>query len=557
MSIVLPPWAAEMRANYESHASSQFVLSGNINDRFVIPGGEGGATLGGLTDYLARVLMAQFDVILSYDIGNGLRVEKGQELFAEWPAMKGSPEMPKQPRPAIESLTRYLRYNGNLSRLGKATPQIGLWVRSAHLAVPALPGSPSADLNALALLMRDWSGEALLAPLRLCTVLLADALNDLHPLLVLNPRACQLKVPFPDAVAMRQALDLLAPKHPLALAEFPGDRLADVAQSLAGATLGSVENLLKLKEHGREAIRSADLSRLKKELVEREANDLIEFIDPKRTLDDLHAQDALKQWLRDDIALWKKGDIGAVPMGYLLCGPVGTGKTYLVECLAGEAGIPVVKIKNFRDKWVGTTEGNLEKIFRLLQGLGRCFVFIDEADQALGKRDSGGNDGGLSGRIYSMFAKEMSNPDNRGRLVWILASSRPDLIEVDLKRPGRIDVKIPIFPTTSPEESWSLIRALCKRRGLTLEAADFDRLRPHVPILLTPGAAEALAVKIYRTAQTRGIPAAEATAEALADYRPPVAAEIMQFQIGLAAEESSDVAFVPAMFRSALTSGTP
>ena len=123
-----------------------------------------------------------------------------------------------------------------------------------------------------------------------------------------------------------------------------------------------------------------------------------------------------------------------------------------------------MKIKNFRDKWVGTTEGNLEKIFRLLHALGRCFVFIDEADQALGKRDSGSNDSGLSGRVYSMIAKEMGDGGNRGKIVWVLASSRPDLIEIDLKRPGRVDVKIPIFPTSSPTEGFALLRVLCQRR---------------------------------------------------------------------------------------------
>ncbi|MBS0659622.1 MAG: ATP-binding protein [Verrucomicrobia bacterium] len=549
----LPPWAAEMRAHYESHSSSQFLLSGNINDRFLLPTAMDRAeqaVLGGLTDYLAQVLMPRFDIILSYDLGNGLRVEKGREAFAEWPSAREAPSLPKQPRPAVETLTHYFRYLANIQRLGKATPQVGVWVRAAHLVAPNSPGSTNADLNALALLMRDWSSEAAFDALRLCTVLLTENQNDLHPLLVLNPRALPIKVPFPDAPGLGAALQAVAARHPIALGEFAGEKVGEVAASLSGATLGSVESLLKIKEYRKEPIRGGDLAKLKKELVEREASDLIEFIDPKRTLDDLHAQEALKQWLRDDIALWKKGDTGAVPMGYLLCGPVGTGKTYMVECLAGEAGIPVVKIKNFRDKWVGSTEGNLEKIFRLLQGLGRCFVFVDEADQALGKRDSGGNDGGLSGRIYSMFAKEMSNPDNRGKLVWILASSRPDLIEVDLKRPGRIDVKIPIFPTTTAAESWALIRALCKRRGLELGEADFEAVKEKLPLLLTPGAAEALAVKIYRTVQTKHTPPAEAVAASLVDYQPPVSLDVLKFQIGLAVAESSDPSFVPAVFRS-------
>ncbi len=92
--------------------------------------------------------------------------------------------------------------------------------------------------------------------------------------------------------------------------------------------------------------------------MERDSAGLVEFIEPRRTLADYHGQEALKTWLRQDIALWRAGDLKALPMGYLLCGPVGTGKTFLVECLAGEAGVPVVKLKNFRDRWVGSSEGN-------------------------------------------------------------------------------------------------------------------------------------------------------------------------------------------------------
>jgi hypothetical protein len=544
----LPAWAAEVVALYQSHAANQFVLYGNVHDRFLLPLGPN-TPLGSLTDFLLRVLMPRFDVVLSYDLGNGIRVEKGGERFSTWPAFKEHPELPRLPRPAIESLTRYFRYCANLARLGQPAVQIGCWIRSANLIVPATQDASNHELNAIALLIRDWATDELLTASPLVSCLLTDNLHDLHPLLANNPRAAAIKIPLPTAADLAPVFRMAAERYPFALEAFR-EQPDRIASHFTGTTLSAAENLLKLKEYKKEKLLPDDLVALKKTLVETECNDLIEFIEPRRTLDHLHAQPHLTKWLRDDIALWRQNDLNAMPMGYLLCGPVGTGKTFLVECLAGEAGVPVVKIRNFRDKWVGSTEGNLEKIFRLLQSLGRCFVFLDEADQALGKRDAASSDGGLSGRVYSMFAKEMSNPDNRGRIVWILASSRPDLIEVDLKRPGRVDVKIPIFPTTTPDESFDLIRALCQRLNVTLDAADRESVRTLIPILMTPGAAEALSVKIYRSIRTRNATPRDALRHALTDYQPPVPHEIMQFQIDLAVRETTDVDFVPAMFRN-------
>jgi SpoVK/Ycf46/Vps4 family AAA+-type ATPase len=148
-----------------------------------------------------------------------------------------------------------------------------------------------------------------------------------------------------------------------------------------------------------------------------------------------------------------------------------------------------------------------------------------------------------------MMAKEMSDSSNRGKIVWILASSRPDLIEVDLKRPGRVDVKIPIFPTTTPEEGFQLIRALCKRRGMVLEPGDLEVLRARIPDWLTPRAAEALAVKVYRMVKTKQLTPQAALAEALETYQPAVSRETMEFQVGLAVSEASDLSFVPESLR--------
>ncbi|MCZ7640450.1 MAG: ATP-binding protein [Verrucomicrobia bacterium] len=119
-------------------------------------------------------------------------------------------------------------------------------------------------------------------------------------------------------------------------------------------------------------------------------------------------------------------------------------------------------------------------------------MFIDEADQTLGRRGGSGSEPEVSGRVYSMIAQEMSNRDNRGRLVWILATSRPDLVEVDLKRPGRVDLKIPLFPTTTPQEGAELLAALGRSRQLDFPAEALASIRDRIPDLLTPGEVDAL-----------------------------------------------------------------
>ena len=219
-----------------------------------------------------------------------------------------------------------------------------------------------------------------------------------------------------------------------------------LADKLVGLSRVSVRTLVKRALTSGERITGAYLTRMKKELIEKEAAGRLEFLETTRTLDDVAGHDEAKAWLREDAVLLKRGRTMAIPMGYLLTGRIGTGKTYLVECLAGEIGIPCVEMKNFREKWVGATEGNLEKVFSILHALGQVIVFVDEADQMTGKRGGGDSDSGLSGRVYGMLAKEMSDTRNRGKIIWIFATSRPDLVEVDLKRQGRLDVHIPLFP---------------------------------------------------------------------------------------------------------------
>lgn len=534
----VPHWLDELRLAYESGAHGQFVLYGNVADCFPLDG-----RLVSLTRYLDARLLGTFDIVFLYDPGNGLSLLRGGERFAEWPAAEKIHPWPHDPREAVELISRYLRYRANLRALGRGDSEhVAVILRGAELVLPASLQGDFATAS-LASLVRDWAAEPPFADMTFASLLLADNLNDLHPLVANNPRIDRVQVPLPDAASLQQCLAQLRVDHPAAFASEDNDTV----QALAGVSLSALASLVKRRAHEGKVLGAQDWIEAKKQLVENDSAGLVEFIESKRTLDDYHAQEALKVWLRQDMALWQAADLRALPKGYIFCGPVGTGKTYLVECLAGEAGVPVVKLKNFRDRWVGSSEGNLEKIFRLIRGLGRCIVFIDEADQSLGRRDGGSGDSGLSGRIYSMIAQEMGDADNRGKVIWILASSRPDLIEVDLKRPGRVDVKIPLLPSTTVEESASLLKALLKRFDLTLEQAELVKL--DLPLLLTPGAAEALAVKVYRQVRTSKLSALAALKQCLQGYQPPVAEQVLRQQMILAIREATDMAFVPETLR--------
>src|SRR5258708_13071571 len=118
-------------------------------------------------------------------------------------------------------------------------------------------------------------------------------------------------------------------------------------------------------------------------------------------------------------------------MGILISGPIGTGKTFLAECFAHDCGMNVVAFKNFRERWVGSSEANLEKILNLLQTLAPIVVLVDEADATLGSRETGG-DSGVDARVFSKLAPAMGATPNRSPIPSILMTTRPNLLPIAL-----------------------------------------------------------------------------------------------------------------------------
>jgi hypothetical protein len=153
-----------------------------------------------------------------------------------------------------------------------------------------------------------------------------------------------------------------------------------------------------------------------------------------------------------------------------------------------------------------------------------------------------------------MIAQEMADTDNRGNVVWVLGSSRPDLIEVDLKRPGRIDLKVPILPTATREQSCGLIAALARRYELNVTDKEFADMLAQIPIMMTPGAAEALVVKAYRVSRTENVGPAAALSRCLVGYQSAIPQDVLELQMRLAIQEATDLSFVAEELRHFATS---
>jgi hypothetical protein len=558
MTSELPGWAAEMRDLFKSGSVAQFIVHGNVFD--VVPAsGPAGPRLLSLRSFLEEVMFEKYDTVLHYDRGKGIRAARGVEDWADWLKQALGDQaftigQTREPGPAMELIDRFLLRTLNLQSLrGReaGSRRIAVIIDFAEFVVPR--GDPiqlGGPFSSNVVKVLGWANDTAILQSNIVTVLLTEGLHDLNELVAQNPHARTLRIPLPDEQEMCQYVQgLIATSLP----ELPAK--SEVAMDVLGRRLtglsrvGARTVLMMALKNGR-TVSSAWLSRMKKDQIEKECQDLLEFLESPFTLDNVAGSDAVKAWLRDDAQLLRRGVLNALPMGYLITGRIGTGKTFLVQCWAGELGIPCVVFKNFRDRWVGATESNLEKIFAVLRALGQVVVFVDEADQAAGKRGGGDSDSGLSGRVYSMLAKEMSDTRNRGRILWVFATSRPDLLEVDLKRQGRLDVHIPLFPPETQEEMRALLLSVARKLKFPLGGEDL----PDLPAGTGLGGNEiegvlVRALRVHELSADPRPPLKDTLAAVFREVRPSAHTRKLEYMDLVAVRECTDARFLPARFR--------
>lgn len=548
-----PPWALAMADLYFSGTTSVFVLHGNTYDLVPLADIQAAdpAPYGGIAEFLAEQMFGRWDLVLHYDLGRGLRVFAGRserrlkEMVTLATRRIGDLSTVKNdPATVLGLLDLFVREN-IMAAPEKRLSAAVLLNHASYLFPAGEPGRLSFPASGMAVTLLNWATSTHVKRLDLAFVLIDERRSDLSDRVTGNPHIGTIEVAMPsEPERLGYIRDVSEGVDWPAISDYTPEQLGPLS---AGMSLNDLSVLIRSAHDGGQRLDAPVFRASKKRLIERQCQGLLEFIEPKWNLDTVIGHDAAKQRLREDAALLARGALDTVPMGYLLCGPVGTGKSFLAMCAAGEIGIPCVILKNFRSKYVGETEGNLERVLSVLRAMGPVMVVIDEADAALGDRDTEG-DSGTSSRVFGMIATQMGDTQYRGRIVWMLLTARPDLLPIDIKRQGRAEVHIPLFYPTDDEELRQMFVVMARKLGTTVRAEDVPPIPANHKGRLSGADIEGIVGRAWRKSLLAGesIVTAETLADVLEQFMPSTQGLEKELQEIAAMIECTDREFMPA-----------
>ena len=574
---VLPSWAQELSYKYCSKTANLYILHGNIRDFLPHKMNEGEFNFAKIQDYVSEVLFGNRDIIAFYDRSSGvsfcspemeneylaaLALQNGNGSYSNGgngtstaasaangasggaAAHRASTLLARDPTVALPNLERYF------FDTVASNKRLVLIIDYAETIIPNTEISRYSDEDRYCLVtLNRWAHDPILTQGDVSIILLTENLADISPRLVRAPSTVKVNIPFPDEHVREQFVGFLDDNEKVIL-----DR------GLSPATLAKVTgglNLVNLNQLAAESFqenREIDLPYLrqkKKEMIEAEASGLLEFIETEYDLSSISGHDFVKKRFKSAAKAIKEGRTDVLPMGYLLAGPVGTGKSFMVNAFTKEIGIPMVKLRNIRSKWQGVTEANLEKVLSILKAMAPVGVMIDEADAFLGDRNMEG-DSGTSNRIFAQIASFMGDTELRGKIIWFLITCRPDLLPIDIKRQGRAEEHLSLFYPDSMAEKEHLFRTLIDKLQVRTQKVQIAGLFKKYRFDFSGADLESILIRAKFTAATNKhvVVTSDDLEETMQDFVPPAYPHEIELQNLVAVLECTSREMLPKRFQS-------
>lgn len=503
MSPSQPAFLRELGRIINSGLARALALTGNVDDLFPTRAPDGGGAWAPLTELLA----AQWAdipgrVLLVYELNGPIRFARPQQRAAlrdawlRWKTGLDAGDLairdmldPRQARSRVGELEESfdalllkavgrptlaletLRQLCLLSRSVVAgrpllSEQLLIVIEAADLMIPEgeitrLPVDDRQRVN----ICRDWFSDPGFTAGADTVLLVAESLSRLHHRVARLPQLVDVVVPAPDEETRARYVSWFAgaaPGTPSATAPSPAPPAApdpsppplsavDLARHTAGLSLHALRQLLVGARYAGRPPSLRDVSERVEAYVQQQlGEETVEFLHPRHTLSDVVGFTDLKRFLRE-VFVPRLRSMGADSLpGAAVSGPLGAGKTFIFEAVAGELGIPVLVLKGLRSKWFGETDVIIERLYRVVAALAKVLIVVDEADTQFGGvgPEAHATERRLTGRIQSM----MSDARLVGRVHWLLMTARIHLLSPDIRRPGRVgNLIIPVLDPEGPD----------------------------------------------------------------------------------------------------------
>lgn len=552
-----PAFWTRLAQTYAAGASSTFILHGNVGDH-VMPGIS-------LMSFLKSTLGAKRTLAI-YDRGAGFSfalpeheqraraIMQPQQQAA--PAIPGLPglgpaasqqpqQLPADPNAAFNAINRLLRYLPKPD--DPADQPTAVIITHAELIVPnaGLPMMPGPDRTLLAQLL-DWGRADNQLPNPL--ILITGELPALHESIrEATSGYAAVEIPLPDQPTRLAFITWYLAQNPIPAMEVTPESLAANTASL---TLVHIENILLQAKLAGTLERTA-VARLKDEMVKAEYGSLVSILEPT-SFAVVGEMDELKAWCHenviDPIRTARPDDC---VQGFGLAGPPGTGKTYFISALAGEAHLRAfsLDVGAIQGSLVGESERNLQKVLRMARAQAPCLIFIDELDQTDVAARGNGSGNPVAKNLFNQLLKFIGDPALRGKVVFVVASNRPDIIDPALMRSGRIEEWMPVL-LPGEEARRAIIRTQAR---LQRTAVDEDAVAHAAAATAKYSAADlaSLVRRARKLSRKRGGDTIQLPdmREAAGTFRPNSIANADYYTL-LAVQACTDETYLPAALRA-------
>ncbi len=460
-------WAKEMSKKFAAGVAHTFILHLNVSD--LVKGKDG--QYKSLKHYLTDELLAGWKIIVFYDRASGIHFLDGKSMREKFNKVVFSqvapdekkvdpakgPELPKGPEEALPLLEKLLRVSpAEASKILGEKIESNFAVLIIGFAETIFPAgditNQSVPDRVNIITMAQWARRTKIEESGNLVIMLTHNLAEMSPLLRdADSNVESVKISLPDLEQRRNFIEalptIMISKKTTFKTEFRFDEGENIINALAGASAGLTKN--SIRDLAAQAMFqnipfSVDfIWERKSQILEQSSGGLIEVVRPLDGFEVIGGLHDIKDYFRFVGKAVKAGDILSVPQGILMLGPPGTGKTVMAIAFAYEIGFNLVKLKNLREMWVGQSERNQDKAYEIIEAQAPVVVFEDEVDQQEVARGTGfSGDSGVSNRMMARKMEFMSDTNHRGRIVWLAATNRPDLMDQAMIREGRFDDKI-------------------------------------------------------------------------------------------------------------------